>query len=153
MTVPLDFEVLDPPDLTDRAPSSFEDLETAGSAGDRRREELETAMHDGAWREALEEWAEYTDVDPEEFRALVDHGLVGGIDVFWDPEDGRLRFEVPTVPPSVGSDPDRLENELTDLARVLVKTLVEGYLDWDGIQPENYGRDVDADEADPASEP
>lgn len=140
----LDVELPDPPDLTNRGvPSVFEEVDEVGPGADLRREELEVALRDGAWREAFEEWAEYTDIEDAEFRALVDRGLVGELDVFWDPGDERLRFEVPTVPPSVGSDPDRLENELTDLARILVGELAEGYLDWNGIEAEDYVWDVE----------
>lgn len=131
----LDVETPDPPDLTNRSlPSEFDPLEDVDDLGDLRRAELEEILHDGAWNEAFREWAEYTDLDEEEFRTVLDAGWVDELDVYWHPTERRVRFEVPD-PPAAVSWNERLSTratvELTDLGETVVETIEDGYVDWD----------------------
>lgn len=118
-----------------------ESVEAVGGAGDFRRTELETILQDGAWNEAFEEWAEYTDLNEEEFQVIRDLGLIQQLDIFWDPSEERLRFEAPVVPedwrdrldvtpPDTEDLAPRLEGEPMDLGHTVVEMLDDGYVDY-----------------------
>lgn len=130
----LNVECPDPPDLTNRGlPSDLDAEESIGSESDLRREELETILRDGAWHEAFNEWAEYTDLTESEYRAVHDAGLIERLDVFWDPVEKRLRFEVPSLPDEWQDREDlapKITAELTDLGRTVVEMLEDAYVDW-----------------------
>lgn len=130
----LDVETPAPPDLTNRSlPAAIDPDETVDATGDLRRGELETAFHDGAWGDAFEEWAEYTDLSEAEFRAVHDAGLIDELDVYWHPESGTIEFETPPIPDVVGGDTGlapRAESELSDLGEILTDVLADGYLEW-----------------------
>ena len=145
-----DIEIPDPPQLSNRGvPSEFESVEAVGSAGDLRREELEAILQDGAWHEAFEEWAEYTDLTEEDLQVVRDLGLIQQFDFFWDPSEERLRFEAPMVPadwkeltevePSdVSGFVSKLEGELSDLGQTVVEMLEDAYVDWGEGEPSDY---------------
>ena len=142
----LDVDIPEPPQLSNRGvPSEFE---AVGGAGDLRRDELEGVLDAGAWNEAFEEWAEYTDLTAEEFAIAQSLGLVEELDVFWDPTDARLRVEVPAVPEDWAdrvdeAPPDpaglawKLEYELADLGETLLEMLEDGYVDWGSEESED----------------
>jgi len=151
----LDVSVPEPPDLSNRgAPSDFEwDEETLGGE-DFHREEFEDLLQEGAWEEGFNEWAQYTDLDERQVRAVDDLGLFQAFDFYRDPTEGRYRFEAPTVPDdwrerdAAGAlDPETvslIDDELRDLGRA-VHEVLEDYLegteepadDWDA---EAYGQ-------------
>lgn len=131
----LDVESPNSPDLTNRGtPSELEASEVIGSESDLRREELERFLQDGAWNEAFEEWAEYTDLSQKEYEEILERGLVGQIDFFWDPVETRLRFVIPPVPDEWPDGTDissKVRTELTDLGQTVVEMLEDGYVDWE----------------------
>lgn len=142
-----DVEVPEPPELTNRgAPADFEAVEVEGGAADFRRGELESILRSGAWREAFEEWAQYTDLTATEIEVLADLGLFEAIDVFWDPGEERLRAAAPRLPPDVESLPSAIDEQdrssfdtaLMDLAEVLVELLASEYVDWGGTAVDDY---------------
>ncbi|HKJ58269.1 MAG TPA: hypothetical protein VKA37_03495 [Halobacteriales archaeon] len=146
----LDVESPEPPDLTNRGlPTAIEAAE--GVEGDLRREELERFLRDGAWNEAFQEWAEYTDVTAEEYRTVEGRGLVQRLDVFWDPADGRLRSEVPDLPAEWDEEfASTIQVELSDLARTVVEMLEDAYVDWDEEEPSDvYWSEAAKDEERP----
>ena len=143
----LDVEMPDPPQLSNRGvPNEFEAVETVGGAADLRREEIEEILHDGVWNEAVEEWAEYTDLTEDEFTILSDLGLFQQFDVFWDATEEHLDFQAPSLPDDwqrqvsdlptdVDGFPMRAETELTDLGHTIVEMLEDAPIDWVGEEP------------------
>ncbi|MDZ7745815.1 MAG: hypothetical protein U5K28_04560 [Halobacteriales archaeon] len=144
----LDVPIPEPPDLSNRGrPSGFdwEESETLGSE-DFYREDLENLLQEGAWREAFEEWAEYTDLDEETVRAVDELGLFHAFDFYRDPTDDHLRFDAPTMPEdwrerdvteSIDSDSvSAINSELHGLGRTVHETLqnylqrTRGASDW-----------------------
>lgn len=130
----LDVETPNPPDLTNRPlPSALEPEDVVDDIGDVRRAELEEILLDGAWSEAFQEWAEYTDLSEAEYRTLLDAGLVDGLDFYWDPMAGRIDVAVPTVPDDVvprTADVSRLRSELSGLGETVVEMIEDAYVDW-----------------------
>ncbi|RLM64158.1 hypothetical protein [Halorubrum sp. Atlit-26R] len=129
----LDVDPPPPPDLTNRPPPS--DLDPAGAVddiGDRRREELEELLADGAWTDAFLEWADYTDLTESAYRSVRELGLFERLDFYWDPTEERLRFEVPSVAELAPREElgGLAAAELTDLGELVVETLERGYVDW-----------------------
>jgi hypothetical protein len=122
----------DPPGLGNRAlPDRFDPLEA--DSRDLRREEIETFLRDGAWSEAFEEWATYTDLTDVEFQTVQRADVIERLDFYWDPVDERLRFEVPSVPQDVleGAGVETpVEAEITDLAQTVIDMLEDAYVDW-----------------------
>lgn len=143
----LDVEVPDPPQLTNRGlPAGLLTDEAVTGPNELHREELEAILADGAWTEAFEEWAAYTDLTEPEYELVVDLGLVASLDVFWDPVAAALDYEVPTVPDDWDRPTDRtptpsdplvakLETELADLGQTVVEMLADGYVDWGETGP------------------
>ena len=132
-----------PPDLTNRPlPSDIDPEDLDEREGDLRRAELEQLLLDGAWNEAFEEWAEYTDLSESEYHSLADAGLFELLDFYWHPESDGLQFEVPTLETGLARteafDP-RLRAELTDLAQTVVELLETEYVDWGTA---GAGRDI-----------
>lgn len=136
--MPLDVEPPDPPQLTNRGvPAEFEAVETEGSEAEFRREELETAFDEGAWHEAFDEWAEYTDLPEAAVRLLADRGTFRAFDFFWNPEEAALDFTAPALPADLPDDldgerldPATVRTELLSLGRTVVEMLADGYLPW-----------------------
>ena len=145
----LDVPVPDPPDLSNRGvPSEFREVEAVGTEVDYRREELEEILRDGAWQEAFDEWAAYTDLSESEFEAVRNLGLFHRFDFFWDSSEERLRFDAPRVPDDVDADtlPDSLSSEtrttinaaLEELGQTTIGLIADAYLDWSEAEPSDY---------------
>lgn len=137
----LDVDVPEPPDLTMRGtPSGYRSTEETAGSGGFRREELETMLKDGAWKEGFLEWAEYTDLDAEEVRAIDELELFHTLDFYWNPDDELLEYDGPDVPDdwaerapaglTTTSEASRVETELDDLGRAVLEVLQDTYLDW-----------------------
>ncbi|MFB6102198.1 MAG: hypothetical protein ABEJ73_06490 [Haloplanus sp.] len=129
----LDVEVPEPPDLTNRSvPDGFEATDELGGPSEFHREDLEEILRDGAWQEAFREWAAYTDLTDQEYRTLREHGLLAELDIYWNPTEERLRFEVPPFPDDVGDEvaESLLRAELTDLGHAVVEMIEDAY--WEG---------------------
>ena len=141
----LDVETPDPPDLTNRGlPSGLEDADAVGSENDLRRAELEALLLEDAWDEAFEEWAEFTDLEPAEYRAILAAGLVDALDFYWDPVTEELTATVPDVPPDFTGfeeNGEEVRSELEALAETVVAVLESGYVDWGGLSAEDTWSD------------
>jgi hypothetical protein len=133
----LDVTTPDPPDLTNRGlPAQFDPDELSGSESELSRDALEEALRDGAWSEAFQEWAAYTDLTEAEYRELDEGGLLEAVDFYWDPFEERLRFDVPPMPGWMDEEfAARARVELTDLAETVVETLEDTYEDWTEAGP------------------
>ncbi|KTG13644.1 hypothetical protein [Haloferax profundi] len=125
----LDVETPGSPDLTNRGtPSELDASEVIEGESDLRRGELEGFFRDGAWSEAFNEWAEYTDLSESEYELVREEGLIEQMDFYWDPVTESLQFEVPVVPE--GDVASKIRTELTDLGQTVVEMLEDGYVDW-----------------------
>lgn len=143
----LDVDVPDPPQLSNRGlPPELESVETVGGAGNLRREELEGILESGAWHEAFQEWAEYTDLTEDEFRLVRELGLIERLDIFWDPAEAQLRFVPLDLPDDWSERADvadvdalrsKLEIELANLGQTVVEMLEDGYVDWDSEETDD----------------
>ena len=135
----LDVESPAPPDLTNRSlPTAIDPDETVDATGDLRRQELEDALRDGAWDDAFEEWAEYTDLSESEYRAVHHAGLVEELDLFWHPDRGTVEFELPPIPDRIGGDASlasRAASELSDLGEIVADVLTAS-VDWTATESE-----------------
>lgn len=143
----LDVDVPEPPQLTNRGiPRDYASVEAVSGPDELRRDEIDAFLRDGAWNEAFEEWADYTDLTPEEFDVALEVGLVQRIDIFWDPTEARLRSDVPPIPDGWHEQADvapsdarelaaMLEAELADLGRTVVEMLQDAYVDWTDPEP------------------
>ncbi|WP_372911751.1 hypothetical protein [Salinigranum sp.] len=79
----LDATTPDPPDLTNRGlPAQFDPDELSGSESELYRDALEEALRDGAWSEAFQEWAAYTDLTEVEYRELDERGFLEAVDFY-----------------------------------------------------------------------
>ncbi len=144
----LDVPVPDRPDLSNRGvPSEFEEIREVGPEADLRREELESVLREGAWQEAFDEWASYTDLSESEFDTAREYGLFRQFDFFWDSRERRLRFDPPRIPDDIDDStrPGSMTQEtrttintaLEEFGRTVLEVLVSAYLDW-GEEPSDY---------------
>lgn len=122
------------PDLTNRPiPSDIDESAGSDTTVDLRRSELEDILQDGAWNEAFQEWATYTDLTGEEYRTVLESGLVQRLDFYWDPDEERLRYEVPELPDLLTEDrvfASKIATELSDLSRAVTEMIEDAYIDW-----------------------
>lgn len=151
----LSVETPTPPDLTNRPlPSDIDPDEVDERMGDLRSGELEQLLKDGAWNEAFEEWAEYSDLTEPEYRGLEDAGLFELLDFYWHPGSDELRFEVPSVEAGLTRTEafdSRMRGELTDLGRTVVELLETEYVDWgaDGTSEDIWTEESFDEDTDP----
>jgi len=137
----LEVEVPDPPDLSNRstpdlpnreAQDQFDAMEPSGATDQFRRDGLESALRDGAWQEAFDEWAEYTDLTEAQFETVRDR--MPEFDFFWDPQEERLRFTAPPVSEAdvegVGVDAATVSRALSDLGDVVLDVLQDPYEEY-----------------------
>lgn len=126
----LDVSRPDPPAL--RSHPDPDTIEDDGPTEDDslRRDELESVLEDGAWREGFEEWAAYTDLSEREFEVLRERGLFDAFGFAWDVSAEAIDYDVPPVPADIGDTAtvSRMDAELDDLGRA-VAAAMEAYLD------------------------
>ena len=137
----LDVDTPAPPELEAIDPNEYEDAEVQGS--EYRREDLETFLRDGAWADAFEQWAETSDLDPEEWRIVEDLGMTSQFDFFWDSFADRVGYHAPGIPedwkerdlhPDLDSwgTVSGINAGLTELGQVVCEVLKDEYIDWAG---------------------
>ncbi|MEF8843405.1 MAG: hypothetical protein V5A62_17565 [Haloarculaceae archaeon] len=137
----LDVEIPDPPELRDVDPDEYEDAEIVGDT-EYRRDELETFLRDGAWVEAWNQWAEYTDLTEEEWVVVEDLELVKRFDFFWDSFANRVGYHAPGLPedwkerdlhPEIDSwgTVSGINAGLTELGQVVSEVLKQEYIEWE----------------------
>ncbi|MDG5775038.1 hypothetical protein VB773_16325 [Haloarculaceae archaeon H-GB2-1] len=129
----LDVPVPDPPSLS--GPQTRGDYEAYGgpldTEDDYRREEVETILQDGAWRDAFEEWAGDTGMIAAEFEIVAALDLVDQFDFYWDPASDEVGYRAPELPPDAREDVDDPQNvdlELDSLGRTVSEMLENDYL-------------------------
>lgn len=142
LTMPLDVEVPDPPELEAGIDASeYDDAEVVG-ANDYRREELNEFLQAGAWADAWDEWSAHTDLTEEEYAIALDLGLMADFDFFWDDFADRVGYHAPGLPedwrerklhPELDSweTVSSINASLTELGQVVSDVLKEDYVDWE----------------------
>jgi hypothetical protein len=137
----LDVATPDPPALSPAAGADeYDDVSVEGD--DYRREELATALEDGAWEQAFEEWAADTGLDATAWGIVRDLELVGEFDFFWDSFAGRVGYHAPGLPenwrerdlhPALDSweTVSGINAALTELGQTVCDVLADDYLDWE----------------------
>ncbi|MFB6295942.1 MAG: hypothetical protein ABEH66_03755 [Halobacteriales archaeon] len=137
----LNVEVPEPPELEETDPNDYEDAEIVGET-DYRREEIEEFLNDGAWERAFEEWRGNTSMDEEEFAVVIDLGLIGRFDFFWDSYAERVGYHAPGIPEDwkereyhEGIDSwgtvSSINASLTELGQTVCDMLKSEYIDWE----------------------
>ena len=137
----LDVPVPERPPLASSVDTAdYEDVEVQGD--EYRRDELATALDDGAWADAFEEWAQDTGVDAATWDIVTDLDLVSEFDFFWDSFAGRVGYHAPGLPenwreqelhPDIESweTVSSINAGLTELGQVVCDVLADDYLDWE----------------------
>ena len=136
----------EPPDLEpyDR---EWDDEDAHEPFVDRRREEIEDVLADGAWERALHEWAEHADWDEADFETVLDLGLFEEFDFYWDPDCECIEYHGPEIPDDwqereaysaldSHTSVSKIEMGLADLGRVVSEILQSEYLDWESPFPD-----------------
>ena len=142
----LDVETPDPPDLTNRGmPDHVDPSNVTDGLTDLRREELEEILRDGAWNEAFREWAAYTDLTETEYRTIDEQGLIQEVDLYWDPTEERLRFELPAFPAELAERTafaTAARTELADLGDAVIEMIQDAYIDWSDEETEPWTEEL-----------
>ena len=137
----LDVEVPDPPELEEFDPNEYDDAEIVGET-DYRRDEIEGFLQEGAWERAFGQWAADAGVDEDEFRIIIDLGLIGEFDFFWDSHADRVGYHAPGIPENWKEQDVHPELEswgtvsainagLTELGQIVCEVLKDDYIDWE----------------------
>ena len=141
----LDVDVPDPPSLRGpqgRGEYDAVDTDEDGPGDDYRRETIRPALRDGAWRDAVEEWADSTYLSAEEFATVDRLGLFEEFDFYWDPADDEVGYRAPTVPdadpePFPDRGADGVDEALDALGRAVSEMLESDYLRHDETDEES----------------
>ncbi len=131
----------DPPELEAIDPNQYEDAEIVGEA-DYKREEIETLLERGAWKQAFEAWALETDLDDWEFEIVIDLCMLAHFDFFWDSFADRVGYHAPGIPedwkerdlhPELRSweTVSEINAALAELGDTVSRTLKADYIDWE----------------------
>ena len=146
----LDVEIPDAPPLhgpQSRGEYAAIDTTDEEPGDDHRREEVATALEEGAWHDAFEEWAEHTYLSESEFETAAGLGLFGRFDFYWDPSADDVGYRAPTVASDergAFDDVQGVDNALDSLGRVVSETLENDYL-VRGADDFGFFADEDAD--------
>lgn len=145
----LDASVPTQPDLTNRGLPAA--LDPGADSGNLHRAELEAVLADGAWREGVAEWAQYTELNPADVELAEALGLFRSLDFYWDDVADRLRYVVPAVPEdwddragSEGVSRAILQEELDGLGRTVAEIIATDYVDWGEGEPADLVWGVEA---------
>jgi len=141
VTMGLDVETPEPPELEEFDPNEYEDADVVGDT-DYKREEIEEHFADGAWERAFDEWAATTGMDEEEFAIATDLGMFQGFDFFWDSHADRVGYHAPGIPedwkereyhPDIDSwgTVSSINASLTELGQIVCEVLKEECVDWE----------------------
>jgi hypothetical protein len=133
----------EPPELSpERTVEDYDDVDVDAESGEYRREELQSYLDDGAWERAFEEWTDHAELDEAEWQIVLDLGLVGEFDFFWDDFAGRVGYHAPGLPedwrerelhPDIDSwgTVSGINASLTELGQIVCDVLKDEYIDWD----------------------
>jgi hypothetical protein len=137
----LDVDVPEPPTLEGIDPNEYEDAEIVGDT-DYRRDELEQFLREGAWEESFDRWADDTEMTESDFEIMLDLGMIGEFDFFWDSFAERVGYHAPGIPedwkernyhPDIESwgTVSSINASLTELGQIVCDVLKDEYIDWE----------------------
>ena len=137
----LDVDLPEPPTLEGIDPNEYEDAEIVGDT-DYRRDELEQFLREGAWADSFERWAADTEMTESDFEIMLDLGMIGEFDFFWDSFAERVGYHAPGIPedwkernyhPDIESwgTVSSINASLTELGQVVCDVLKDEYIDWE----------------------
>ncbi|MFW6385053.1 MAG: hypothetical protein ACOCY7_02835 [Halodesulfurarchaeum sp.] len=138
----LDVDAPHPPDLStsiSRGPDQHDPSIT-------RRSDIETMLHDGAWREAFGEWADGSDLTDAEWTVVLDLALIQEFDFGWDQDTEQVWYHAPSIAddwrdrdlhPNLDSwaTVAAINHGLDTLGRTVADLLEMEYVDWDTEEP------------------
>ena len=136
----LDVEIPEPPTLSGpQDPGDYDSVvEIETHPGEQpERDTLATALEAGAWDEAFDDWRQDTYLSEEQFRAVLDLGLIEAFDFYLNPSAGDVGYRAPAVPDDLPaphdetfgrSDRQDVEEALDDLGRTVSEVLENDYL-------------------------
>jgi len=139
----LDVATPEPPELRSEVDvERYDDVQVGSDDDDYRRDELAAFLREGAWAEAFEQWATRTDVTEAEFAIVLELGLVGRFDFFWDDFADRVGYHAPGIPEdwrerNYHDDIDSwgtvsaINAGLTELGQTICDVLEEEYITWE----------------------
>ncbi|ODR79846.1 hypothetical protein BG842_04865 [Haladaptatus sp. W1] len=138
----LDVPTPDLPTLRPEADVQEYDDVSVAAENDYHRDELEAFLHEGAWEESFDRWAEDTELDEREFETAVDLDLFAEFDFFWDDFADRVGYHAPGIPedwkvrdihPDIDSwnAVSSINASLTELGQVVCDVLEADYVDWE----------------------
>ncbi len=131
----------EPPHLSLEATADeYDDVDVDGD--EYRREELQTFLHDGAWEQAFQEWAQRSELEEDEWEIVLDLELVEEFDFFWDDFAARVGYHAPGLPenwrereihPELDSwgTVSGINAGLTELGQTVCDVLKDEYIDWE----------------------
>ncbi|MFD1588606.1 hypothetical protein ACFR9U_16630 [Halorientalis brevis] len=137
----LDVSAPDPPELqSDLDADEYDDVDVQGD--EYKREELETFLVDGAWKEAFSEWADDANMDEDAFNIARDLELFADFDFFWDDFADRVGYHAPGLPedwrereihPDIESwgTVSAINAGLTEFGQIVCEVLEAEYIDWE----------------------
>jgi hypothetical protein len=137
----LDVDVPEPPTLEGIDPNEYEDAEIVGDT-DYRRDELEQFLREGAWEESFDRWADDTEMTESDFEIMLELGMIGEFDFFWDSFAERVGYHAPGIPedwkernyhPDIESwgTVSSINASLTELGQIVCDVLKDEYIDWE----------------------
>ncbi|WP_435194318.1 hypothetical protein [Natronomonas sp. EA1] len=130
-----------PPTLeVDQSVDQYDDVDVMGD--EYRRQELQAYLDEGAWDRAFNEWAEHTDLTPEEFAIAHDLEMFDMFDFFWDDFADRVGYHAPGIPedwrerelhPELESwsTVSAINAALAELGQTVSETLKSEYIEWE----------------------
>lgn len=138
----LNVEPPEPPELVEQIPDKYEDDDHLDENSDYRREDLETFLHEGAWTDGFEQWADHTDLDEEEYAIALDLGMFEAFDFFWDDFADRVGYNAPGIPedwreteyhPDLDSwgTVSGINAAMTEFGQIISEVLKADYIDWE----------------------
>ena len=137
----LDVDVPEPPTLEGIDPNEYEDAEIVGDT-DYRRDELEQFLREGAWEESFDRWTDDTEMTESDFEIMLELGMIGEFDFFWDSFAERVGYHAPGIPedwkernyhPDIESwgTVSSINASLTELGQIVCDVLKDEYIDWE----------------------
>ena len=141
LTMSLNVDPPDPPELQAVDPNEYDDTQVVDDT-DYKREEIESYLQEGAWQRAFAEWAEDTDMTAREFEIACDLDLIQRFDFFWDSYAERVGYHAPGIPedwkerdyhPDIDSwgTVSSINASLTELGQAVCDVLKEDYIEWE----------------------
>jgi len=138
----LDVDPPDPPELSEQVPDKYDDDDHLDEDSEYRRNDLETLLHEGAWTDGFDEWAEHTDLDEDEYEIAVELGMFAAFDFFWDDFADRVGYNAPGIPedwrekeyhPDLDSwgTVSGINAAMTEFGQTISEVLKTDYIDWE----------------------